>query len=69
MRRIFLAHLEEPAAQDGLDTLADIVRSGKRACLLCFEADPSHCHRAIVADAIAARMPVGILNLRPEIEE
>jgi uncharacterized protein (DUF488 family) len=24
---------------------------GKRACLLCFEADPALCHRSLVADA------------------
>jgi uncharacterized protein (DUF488 family) len=32
-----------------LDLIA-LVR-GKRACLLCFEADPALCHRSLVADA------------------
>jgi uncharacterized protein (DUF488 family) len=30
--------------------LIELVR-GKRACLLCFEADPALCHRSLVADA------------------
>jgi uncharacterized protein (DUF488 family) len=34
-------------------------------CLLCFEADPQHCHRTLVAEALAARMPIEVLELRP----
>ena len=30
--------------------LIELVR-GKRACLLCFEADPALCHRSLVAEA------------------
>ena len=48
MRRIFRDHLRTEAAQSALDALADIVRS-RRACLLCFEADPTHCHRTLLA--------------------
>ncbi len=68
MRRIFLAHLATPAAQAELHALADIVRSGRRVCLLCFEADPSRCHRSIVAGALNALVPIRVNNLAPQDE-
>ena len=30
-----------------------------------FEADPAHCHRSMVADAVRAEVPVGLVHLRP----
>ncbi len=65
MRAIFLEHMASPEAQEELDTLADIVRGGTRACLLCFESDPAHCHRSLVAAALAKRVPLKIVNLFP----
>ncbi|MEO6209505.1 MAG: DUF488 domain-containing protein, partial [Gemmatimonadaceae bacterium] len=38
MRRIFLEHMQSRDAQAALDDLQGIVASGKRVCLLCFEA-------------------------------
>lgn len=69
MREIFLEQLATPDAQMALDTLGDLVRSGRRVAILCFEADPAHCHRAIVAAALAERMPLQIENLRPSIDD
>jgi uncharacterized protein (DUF488 family) len=69
MHRIFRAHLHTPAAQVALDTLADIVRSGRRVCLLCFEADPAHCHRTLVADALSARVPLRVTHLAPALAD
>ena len=63
MRRIFLEHLATDEAQEELHTLADLVRQGKRIALLCFEADPSHCHRSIVADALGELVPVTVHHL------
>jgi uncharacterized protein (DUF488 family) len=65
LRTIYLEHLASPAAQAELETLAEIVRSGRKVGLLCFEADPSHCHRAMVADALASLLPVQITHLAP----
>jgi len=65
MRRIFLRHLARPESQFELETLADLVRNGPRLCLLCFEADPAHCHRSIVADALGALVPIEIHHLVP----
>jgi uncharacterized protein (DUF488 family) len=69
MRRIFARHLATLEARDDLDTLADLVASGRRACLLCFEHDPSHCHRTLVADALAKRLPLRVDHLLPDRDD
>jgi uncharacterized protein (DUF488 family) len=63
MRRIFLEHLATDEAQEELATLADLVRQGTPIALLCFEADPSHCHRSIVADALLRLLPLTVRHL------
>jgi uncharacterized protein (DUF488 family) len=63
MRNIYHAHLATPAAHDELETLAELVRSGRKICLLCLEANPAHCHRSLVADALAELLPLKITNL------
>jgi uncharacterized protein (DUF488 family) len=63
MRRIFLEHMARPVAQTDLAMLADIVGAGRRVCLLCFEADPAHCHRSIVAESLANMLPIEIRHL------
>ncbi|MDB4887637.1 MAG: hypothetical protein JWN79_3075 [Gemmatimonadetes bacterium] len=68
MRRIFLAHLATEAAQDQLADLADLVRGGRRVCLLCYEADPAHCHRTLVAQALGELVPITVDDLRPQVE-
>jgi uncharacterized protein (DUF488 family) len=45
-----------------LDELVDLVK-GKRACLVCFEADPALCHRSIVAEAARKRGGQKVVNL------
>ena len=68
MHEIFAAHMKTDVAQDDLATLVDLVRSGRRLALLCFEADPLHCHRSLVAAALRDRVSVEIMHLRPEID-
>jgi uncharacterized protein (DUF488 family) len=69
MRKIFLAHLKSDVAQEQLSTLVDLVRSERRVCVLCFEADPLHCHRSIVAEAVAQRIQVDIEHLHPPLDD
>ena len=69
MQVIFREHLTTEAAQADLAVLADIVAAGTRACLLCLEADPGTCHRSLVAEALARRMPLRIVHLHPAAEE
>jgi uncharacterized protein (DUF488 family) len=68
LREIFDEHLQTPRAQEDLETLAELVRSGRSVCLLCLEAEPAHCHRSMVADALAARGPLRILHLTPHLD-
>ena len=67
LRRIYLEHLATPAAQAELDALSRLVRS-RRACLLCLEADPAHCHRSLVAAALARDLPIHVTHLIPGVE-
>lgn len=66
MRRIFREQLATPAAQAELRTLAALVEEGRGVCILCFEADPAHCHRSIVANALTALLPVRVVHLMPD---
>jgi uncharacterized protein (DUF488 family) len=65
MRAIYGDHLATPEAQVELQQLAELVRSGRCVCLLCFEADPAHCHRTLVAGALGALLPIRLNHLRP----
>ena len=69
MREIFLAHMRTEEAQDELRNLGDIVAGAKKVCILCFEADPEHCHRTMVAEALGQLMPLEVQDLRPGREE
>jgi uncharacterized protein (DUF488 family) len=65
MHRIFLERLSTIESQEELHALADLVRSGRRICILCFEADPAHCHRRLVAQALQRLMPLDVEDLMP----
>ncbi|MGV3707857.1 MAG: DUF488 family protein [Gemmatimonas sp.] len=69
MHAIFREQLATEGAQDELQVLADLVRGSQKIALLCFEAEASVCHRAIVADAIAELAHVDIVNLAPDVGE
>ena len=69
LREIYHEHLATPEAQDELEQLAGLVRSGKRVCILCFEADPAHCHRTLIAEALGKLVPIKVNHLRPEPAE
>ena len=69
MIRIFERHMKTAGAQAELDTLAQIVRSDRRACLLCLEADPTQCHRSLVAAALGERLSLRVTHLAPRIED
>ncbi len=65
MRAVYAEHLATPGAQEALAEVAALVRDGRRVCLLCFEADPAHCHRSLVAGALAERLAVAVDHLDP----
>ncbi len=50
----FREHVERTAG-DELDALAAELTDAPRTALLCLEADPSRCHRSVVAQALKRR--------------
>ena len=64
MREIFEAHLAEPAAQLQLAKAVEIA-TGRKAALLCFEADHRGCHRTIVAERMCEAVDFTVENLAP----
>jgi uncharacterized protein (DUF488 family) len=69
LERIYAEQLETPEARAQLEDLVEIVRGGRRACLLCFEAKPEHCHRSMVAAAVQKSLPVRVLHLAGDRDE
>lgn len=71
MHEIFREHLTTDEAQAALASLAEIVRSGRHVCLLCFEAEPAECHRMLVVEALRKQheLQLTVTDLRPEREE
>jgi uncharacterized protein (DUF488 family) len=65
LRRIYQRHLATLEAKAELVELTELVRSGQRVCLLCFEHDPAQCHRTMVAAALAKRIPIQVEHLSP----
>lgn len=69
LRRIFLEHLRTDEAQTDLDALQRLVEDDRHVCILCLEADPTHCHRSIVAEKLGERISLKVKHLHPEAEE
>jgi uncharacterized protein (DUF488 family) len=64
MHAIFEAHLTEPNAVVALAEAAEIA-AARPAALLCYEADPGHCHRRILTDRLAAEQNFVVVDLFP----
>jgi uncharacterized protein (DUF488 family) len=62
MKTIFAEHMTTAGALGALEQAIEQAL-GRRACLLCYEADPACCHRSVVAERIAARTGQPILHL------
>ena len=55
-RSAFRAHVEATAPA-ALDRLAAELEHGPRTALLCLEADAAGCHRRVLCEALAERLP------------
>ncbi len=62
MRAIFQAHMEEPLAVAQFAELRTLAGE-RRVALLCFEADHAGCHRAVLAERLAAEDGVEVVRL------
>lgn len=65
--RIYEKHIATEPAQEQLDELTALVKSGRKVCLLCFERDVGHCHRKRIAEIVSERTGVKIENLVPKL--
>ena len=54
MRAIFEAHLQTPEAELALEKALSAAKE-RRSALLCYETEAECCHRAIIAERLAAR--------------
>lgn len=61
-KRIFSAHMKSELAQEHLSVAEETLKS-TTGCLMCYERDPLHCHRAIVADTISETLNIKIRHL------
>lgn len=61
-REIFTKHLKTEEARIALTELQRIADS-QLVCLLCYERDPKHCHRSIVAERIQRRVSTSVKHL------
>ncbi len=52
----YRAHVES-TAPDALAELAAEIERGPRTALLCLEEDPAGCHRRVLCEALAERLP------------
>jgi uncharacterized protein (DUF488 family) len=52
----YRAHVES-TAPEALDRLAGELEHGPRTALLCLEADPAGCHRRVLTELMAERVP------------
>jgi len=62
MRAIFAEHMQEPPSQLAFERLREIAKDRPTA-LLCFEADHASCHRAVLAERLAAEEGFEVVNL------
>lgn len=65
--RIFDKHIRTAPAQAELGALVDLVKSGKRICVLCYCRDPATCHRSRISASVKKRTGVEVENLIPPL--
>lgn len=68
MLRIYEGQLRTPEAREELDSLEQLVRNGRRICLMCYERDVGHCHRQRVAELLQQRTGARVDDLVPALE-
>ena len=59
---IFERHLALEPSQEALRNVAEFIR-GNSSVLLCYERDPKHCHRSLVANELSALTSLQVRHL------
>ncbi len=61
--QIYGKHIKTKEAREQLDALEEMIREGRRLCLLCYEREPTECHRSKIAEIMHERTGRKIENL------
>ena len=64
---IYSKHLKTKGAQEEMDELETLAKSGKRVCILCFERNPDECHRQWIAEEIEERTGAKVEHLAADL--
>ena len=65
--RIYDKHMKSKDAQEALDELIALIKSGQRIALLCYCRNPETCHRSRIVANVRKRMRVNVENLIPPL--
>jgi uncharacterized protein (DUF488 family) len=65
--RIYDKHINMRDAQEALNELTGLIKSGKRIALLCYCRDPKACHRSRIVAAVKKRARVKVEDLIPPL--
>ena len=65
--RIYDKHIKSAPAQEALDELLALLKSGKRLALLCYCRDPKTCHRSRIVAAVKKRRRLKVEDLIPPL--
>lgn len=67
LERIYEEHIKKPEPQAELAELAGLIKSGKRAALLCYCRDPKTCHRNRIVAHLMDRLQLKVDDLIPPL--
>jgi uncharacterized protein (DUF488 family) len=65
--RIYDKHIKSRDAQDALEELIELIKSGKYVALLCYCRDPNICHRSRIVANVKKRIRVKVTDLIPPL--
>jgi uncharacterized protein (DUF488 family) len=65
--RIYDKHIKSAPAQEALDELMALIKSGKRIALLCYCRDPKACHRSRIVAQVKKRRRLKVEDLIPPL--
>ncbi len=65
--RIYDKHIKTAPAQEALDELLALLKSGKRLVLLCYCRDPKSCHRSRIVAEVKKRRRLKVEDLIPPL--
>jgi uncharacterized protein (DUF488 family) len=65
--RIFDKHMKSAPAQEQLDELVGLVKTGRRVCVMCYCRDAGACHRSRITAAVKGHVRVTVADLAPPL--